>query len=159
MAVAVGVSDRGHVTGDMRHVKHDTWHVIPDTWHVTCDTFLSVSVYFRTRREIQCLLYAGFFLLHSILGNHMFLFLTKWFMAIHASFKNGASLGPSVLSGINSNLELICIRFFVVALSQLKFFWALFDICQKDRKEEENITEITLKKGNPIVLPAFLLKN
>ena len=37
VAVAVSVSDKCQVTGDMRHVIPDTWHMTHDTWHMTHD--------------------------------------------------------------------------------------------------------------------------
>ena len=53
------------VTGDTRHLTPDMWHVTPNTWHFFLPS-LSFSVRFvigdiiPTRREIQCLPYAGF---------------------------------------------------------------------------------------------------
>ena len=74
VAVFVGLSERWQVTRDSRHLTCDTWNMTCDTWHVTFDTwrvtifffFLSTYVRFgigatiRTRREIQCLPFAGF---------------------------------------------------------------------------------------------------
>ena len=34
VAVVVGVSDFGQVTGDMQHTTHDPWYMTPDKWHL-----------------------------------------------------------------------------------------------------------------------------
>ena len=65
--IAVGVNDMCYVTHDMRHVKPDTRNLKPDTWHLAPDDkirmkkYNSIGASIRTRREIQCLLFAGFF--------------------------------------------------------------------------------------------------
>ena len=75
----------GCVTGDTWqgacdtwHLTPDTWHLTPDTWHLTPDTwffsllflqffwrYFYVSATNQTGREIQCLPYAGHFLLRE----------------------------------------------------------------------------------------------
>ena len=73
VAVAFGASDRWQMT-------RKKWHVTCDRWPATHDiflsyfNFLSVSVHFvvgatsRTRRKIQCLLHAGFYLFVLIIA-------------------------------------------------------------------------------------------
>ena len=42
--LAVGASDRWHLTRDTQHIPHDTWHMTCETWHMTCDTWHIIFV-------------------------------------------------------------------------------------------------------------------
>ena len=47
VAVVVGVSDFGQVTGDMQHTKHDPWYMTTDKWNLKkfkCLILLVVSL-------------------------------------------------------------------------------------------------------------------
>ena len=65
---------------DRWQVTHDTWHVTHDTWHLICYfIFLSKGATIRTRKEIHCLPYAGFFI-ESALGNMWHVTRDTWHM-------------------------------------------------------------------------------
>ena len=67
------ICDPQHVICDTYHVTRDTWHMTTEfidmwhipcyTWHLTHDNWIyCIGATIGTRQEIQCLLYAWFFL-------------------------------------------------------------------------------------------------
>ena len=61
MAVAVGISEMWQGMWDTWHLTTATCHLTPDYWHLSYYLW-----YYRTRWEIQCLLYTGFFTLQML---------------------------------------------------------------------------------------------